>query len=338
MYNGGMSDLGERNKTVITVGIALVSLSLGTILISHHSNGGSVSDASPVVENNQPANIAGALGGEEYKSLKPNVSAIPVATQKSGSGSDYMVSPLVSQSPNPTKTPSATPQTPTATPTLVKTPTTTPLKTVTPNPSLTPNQTPPNSPPPTASLNPTPTPTQPNNNVPVIINEIGWMGTEVAQTGQYGEWLELYNPSNNQVDLSGWKILVSGELLLNLSGTINPGQYFLIERVTPSSPDPIIDIPGDMAVSFGSGGLNNNGDRIELIDSSGTISDLVDCSGGWFAGSNSAPKKSMERKGAGLPGNSSDSWGDNDGVTRNGTDKNGVSINGTPGMKNSQEI
>lgn len=164
------------------------------------------------------------------------------------------------------------------------------------------------------------------------------MGTEVAQAGQYGEWLELYNPGDNQVDLSGWKILVSGELLLNLSGTISPGQYFLIERVTPSSPDPIIDVSGNISISFGSGGLNNSGDRLELIDSEGNTIDLIDCSGGWFAGSNSAPKKSMERKGFGLLGNSSDSWGDNNGVTRNGIDKNGIPINGTPGMKNSQEI
>lgn len=319
-----MSDLDKRNKTVITLGIALISLSLGAVLIRGQSDVGKVSEDRPLFVNEVQANLPKVTVTPKLK-----VSAKPTIEKSTGSGSP-MVSPVVSQSPNLVKTPSPTPQTPVATPTPTKTPSATPIKTITPTPS----QTPSNSPSPTVSLTPTPT----NNNATLIINEIGWMGTEVAQSGQYGEWLEIYNPSNSQVDLSGWKILVSGELLLNLSGTISPGQYFLIERVTPSSPDPIIDIQGNIMASFGSGGLNNGGDRLELVDASGNIIDSVDCSSGWFAGSNTSPKKSMERKGPSLSGNNSGSWSDNDGVTRNGADKNGTPINGTPGMKNSQEI
>ncbi len=55
---------------------------------------------------------------------------------------------------------------------------------------------------------------------PVIINEVN--------TGAFGQWIELYNKSDNDVNLDGWKI-VSGALNLSLKGTILSHGYFILE-------------------------------------------------------------------------------------------------------------
>lgn len=330
-----MAILDDRNKTVVTIGIALVSLALGTVLITTTNDSQKEQSLSQEDSSGKyQANILAGASDQPQSSKNEKDKNSGGLKPKNAQLLNTQAPVLVSVTPISTPTPFKTPQTPTPTPSL--------LPTRTPTPSPTSTQIPAASPSPITQTStpiptPTPAPTQ-SNNTSIIINEVGWMGTEVPQTGQYGEWIELYNDGAVQVDLSGWKVLVSGELLLNLSGTINPNQYFLIERVTPSSPDPIVDVVSDISVSFGSGGLNNSGDRLELADSTGAVIDLVDCSGGWFAGSNASPKKSMERKGPSFAGSSLDSWASNDGIKRNGTDKNGVSINGTPGTKNSQEI
>lgn len=42
----------------------------------------------------------------------------------------------------------------------------------------------------------------------VRITEIAWMGTAESQ---FGEWIELYNDSAENVSLSGWKLYEGGE-------------------------------------------------------------------------------------------------------------------------------
>lgn len=327
-----MSDLGERNKTVITVGIALISLSLGAILINRHSGGGNVSDAEPVLENTQTANIAEVVSSKDNKSLKPKTSATPTATPKTRSDGVGMVSPMVSQTPNNTATPSATPQTPTTTPSPVKTPTPTPTKTPTPTVSPTPSPTPTSLPSPTPSLTPVPTPTAQQM---VVINEIAWMGTDASSND---EWIELYNPGTTPVDLDGWTLrsltsstASSPDPNITLQGAITPGGYFLLERSDPST----TDVTENQTYT---GALNNICEVLELRDSQGNLKDRVDCGdSAWFAGSN-LPKFSMERRGAELSGSDPTSWASNDGMTRNGSNANGAPINGTPGSRNSQEI
>lgn len=70
---------------------------------------------------------------------------------------------------------------------------------------------------------------------PVIINEIAWMGSRIEGIDpkswwQY-EWLELYNNTNQEVKISGWKIENAGAnkgVLEIPEATILPGHYFLI--------------------------------------------------------------------------------------------------------------
>src|SRR3989344_3389632 len=116
----------------------------------------------------------------------------------------------------------------------------------------------------------------------VLINEVAWMGTAANSAD---EWVELYNPGAAAVDLAGWGLYEAGggTLILNLSGNIAAGGYYLIERTDDNS---INDIIADVFGPFAGSGLNNSGEHIVLKDSTGTAVDSVDASAGWPGGDN----------------------------------------------------
>ena len=89
----------------------------------------------------------------------------------------------------------------------------------------------------------------------LIINEIAWMGTTESANA---EWVELYNTTSENIDLSGWGLYEAGgdTLMISLSKNIIANGYFLIERVTPSVSDSVSGID-DVSGSFGGGGLIN---------------------------------------------------------------------------------
>jgi hypothetical protein len=104
-------------------------------------------------------------------------------------------------------------------PGLVSTPTPTPTSTFTL--TLTPT--------PTLTLTPTLTHT-PSGSRSVIINEIAWMGTIASDAD---EWIELYNPGTSEINITGWKLIVtssntSSSFTINLNGTISSGGYFFL--------------------------------------------------------------------------------------------------------------
>lgn len=160
----------------------------------------------------------------------------------------------------------------------------------------------------------------------VVINEIGWMGTAAAAED---EWLELYNASDNAVDVNGWTLkALDGSPSITLAGVISPHGFFLLERTDETT------LSDCAANQIYSGAMANTGENFQLADPGGTVRDAVDCSGGWFAGSSSA-KTSMERRHPGLDGGYASSWASNNTVVRNGLDSQGGSVNGTPGQPNS---
>lgn len=162
----------------------------------------------------------------------------------------------------------------------------------------------------------------------VIINEIGWMGTQASAAD---EWLELYNTTDRTVSLGGWVLAADdGSPSVVLQGAIPPHGYYLVERTDDQT---ISDISADMVASFGKGGLNNVGERIILKDTTGYMRDSVDCTIGWYAGDN-AQKASMERRDPFRPG-TRDNWGTNTGLRKNGHDASGGIILGTPKSVNS---
>lgn len=124
----------------------------------------------------------------------------------------------------------------------------------------------------------------------VIINEIAWMGTLDSANS---EWIELYNTTNADIDLTGWTLMaLDGTPSINITGTIPAGGYFLLERTDDDT------VAGVTADQIYTGVLENSGEQLELKDAGNVIIDSVDQSSGWIAGDN-ATKQTMERADSG---------------------------------------
>jgi len=123
----------------------------------------------------------------------------------------------------------------------------------------------------------------------VIINEIAWMG--MIENWRH-EWIELYNNTDQNISLDGWKMELYRDDLdftIELSGNIE--DYFLIVS------SDIIFANYDFNYSNLGGKFNNSGQRIVLKNNQGVIVDEIDCfsSGeGWLAGDNDT-KQTMEK-------------------------------------------
>lgn len=227
------------------------------------------------------------LSDQTNKQDKANITG-----EKTISGESVTV-PTAKVSPTPSV--AQVTQTPTSKPTL--SPSVSPM--VTPSPTAQPTQT------------PAPTETEKNfSSLDVVMNEIGWMGTEADASD---EWLELYNNTEQTIDLSGWQILSktdNGPNIIISSGKcsntfIQTGGYFLIERTADST---ISNVVADCAVSFGkNGSIDNTAEHLALLDPSGNIIDEINFIGQWPGGTNS-PKASMERISPGLPGSEAGNW------------------------------
>ncbi len=161
----------------------------------------------------------------------------------------------------------------------------------------------------------------------VVINEIAWSGTI---SNSNAEWIELKNNSSIAVDLSGWR-LYSGDGIpnINLTGTITPGGFFLLERTADTT---VNDIPADQIYT---GALGDGGESLMLTDEISSVIDTANGDGGaWPAGTGAPLRYSMERIDS-LATDTDLNWATNDGLIRNGLDVGGNPINGTPRQPNS---
>ncbi len=188
----------------------------------------------------------------------------------------------------------------------------------------------------TLTFTPSPTLTQtitltPSNVRSVIINEIAWAGTASGLSDD--EWIELYNPGNKNIDLSGWSLKSSdGSPNIVLNGIISAKGYFLLERGSNLSDDTTVsDIPANQI--YTGNALSNTGETLTLYDASNKIIDTANGNGGsWPAGS-SYTYGTMERNG--VIADSDTAWHTNTGIKRNGKNANGGNILGTPKNSNS---
>ena len=178
------------------------------------------------------------------------------------------------------------------------------------------------------------------NTLPVVINEIGWMGTGANYPSD--EFIELYNRTSKTISLTNWVLYSKTDLspYIQLSGAIPAKNYYLIERKNTGDTDestqsPIKDITADLWTSF-SYGLNNSGEILELAMVSNNATTTIDStpSGSWPAGGISA-YVSMERFDSLNSGNIASNWQSNNTLIKNGRDVNNNQINATPKARNS---
>ena len=122
----------------------------------------------------------------------------------------------------------------------------------------------------------------------VEIIEIAWSGTAASWAD---EWIELRNPTKEEVDLAGWSLswedvriplgkVTESTVEVNNS-VIGPGEVFLLER---TDDDTISSVKADLIFK---GSLSNSGEKIVLEDDKGNEVKVVDATGGWPAGTSS---------------------------------------------------
>ena len=160
----------------------------------------------------------------------------------------------------------------------------------------------------------------------VIINEVAWAGT-IADSND--EWIELYNPGSTPINVTGWVLRgVDGSPNIVLNGTINPNQYFLLERTDDTAVD---NITADQTYTTNNA-LENSDEILRLCDTSNRLIDTANLNGGNWPAGNNTTKGTMERR-ENMP-DSDLAWITNTGVVRNGIDFLGNPIWGTPKNEN----
>jgi len=145
--------------------------------------------------------------------------------------------------------------------------------------------------------------TAPPQPLDVVVSEVAWSGMPASSLD---EWIELYNNTGSDIDLTGWRLHTADTPNVSLQGVIPAGGYFLLERTDDTS------VPDRSADQLYTGGLTNApGEVITLTDGVQMI-DIVglDPSGDWFAGSASPNYYTMERVNLTAAGTLDSSWGD----------------------------
>ncbi len=132
------------------------------------------------------------------------------------------------------------------------------------------------------------------NSETIVINEINWSGSNGDGND---EWIELCNTTNSQVDLTNWVVenLGTGSgpgANITISSGVIPANGFFIISSNPQS-DSKINVAPDLIIAGLS--LNNGGEQLILKNDIGSTIDTANITGAWYAGSNSTPKKTMER-------------------------------------------
>jgi hypothetical protein len=226
---------------------------------------------------------------------------------------------VVASSATPAPTAAPTPA-PTAPPTVAPTPAPTAPPTVAPTPPPTAPPTVAPTPAPTAppTVAPTPSPTAPPTVAPtpasgipspacanhVLISQVLYdePGSDTSK-----EWLELYNPTVVDIDLSGWKIAKGSSTYIVPTGAkiFGGGRFILaksgFQAENGFEPDVI-----NLSVS-----LTNSGTVIELRDGSDAIVDVVGWETGPWSSLSAADGNAIRRVNGSDSGNDASDWESN---------------------------
>ena len=282
-----------------------------------------IEDPAPEIVVSPPPVIYHGGGGKEEQTPTSSVATSTVTPEVS------TTTPEVSTSTLPIETPTSTVTTTIPTEISTSTPTSTiPTETASSTPTSTI---------PIEIVTSTPTSTLPTETATssiVVINEIAWSGTGFKTTND--EWIELYNNSQEEIDLTGWTLDVSGRVV-SLTGKISSGDFYLMERTSDNT---VKDINADLIFTLPNG-LRNVGEKMVLKNADGEIVDQVDCTNGWFFGTDGSPSlpqnryRTMERINPNNSGNNVSNWRNNIGAPVFGKNNfGGGEILGTPRQPN----
>ncbi|MGJ8698034.1 MAG: lamin tail domain-containing protein [Verrucomicrobiaceae bacterium] len=136
----------------------------------------------------------------------------------------------------------------------------------------------------------------------IVINEIHYDPLDETSAE---EFIELYNPGSQLVDLSGWQLTDAVTFTFPSGTTIAPGDFVIIAQ----DPSRISTVFGKTALGPWTGSLNNQGEEIDLRDPSGTLQDQVNYDAGfpWPTGARGGGG-SMELLNPALDNDLSGSW------------------------------
>ena len=95
-------------------------------------------------------------------------------------------------------------------------------------------------------------------------------GVDYAENEQ--EWIELYNRSENAVDLSNWSLSDAVDFTFPNNTMLGPKEYAVIAKDSEAF---LAEFPNLMPIGEYSGTLSNDNERIQLLDSIGNIADEV---------------------------------------------------------------
>lgn len=170
-------------------------------------------------------------------------------------------------------------------------------------------------------------------NMPLVINEVGWMGTSVSASAS---WLEIYNRSSHSIDMSQVNLSTSdGANSFNLSGTLASGAYYLIENNETNTSESAEHISASFTLSSTPVQITlshiANGAATTTIDATPVASV---CGSSWCAGTTGGSNLSMEREQPAVVGTLASNWGSNNTVIKRGSDGS-VLMNATLRYRNS---
>ena len=103
----------------------------------------------------------------------------------------------------------------------------------------------------------------------ILINEIHY---NPARNEIPAEFIELYNPLTTAVDLTGWRFSNGVEYTFPVGSTIAPGGYLVIAQ----DPATMLGLYGVTALGPWTGGLNSDGEAVELRNHGNAVVDEVD--------------------------------------------------------------